>query len=172
MKVRWFVLFGIISTIFILLSTTSASANTTHTTTPTISPQLRRCENNYDDEELADMQTNGEDGYEPDDCPLLAHVLTGPMLLNFCQLDDQDWVKFKAKPDTVYQIRAEPPWNYPTEPHLDLFLDDVLTAQNNHYFNNNAEIWWWNTGNERWVYVRATELRGRHDCGNNARVLR
>lgn len=171
MKVRWFLLLGIIGVLSIMLTVTIASANSTHSSTQSTSHLLRRCENNYDDEELADMQSNGEDGYEPDDCPLLAHVLTGPMLLNFCQPGDEDWVKFKAKLDTVYQIRAEPPWNYPTEPHLDLYADDILTAQNDHYFNNNAEIWWWNTGGERWVYLRATEVGGRHDCGNSAYTL-
>ena len=47
----------------------------------------------------------------------------------------------------------------------------MVVAQNDHYFNNNAEVWWWNTGGDRWVYVRATELRGRHDCGNNSYTL-
>jgi hypothetical protein len=171
MNARWFLLIGIISVFFIMLTATIASANTTRVPTQLTDYLLRRCENNYDDEELAAMQSDGEDGYEPDDCPLLAHVLTGPMLLNFCQPGDEDWVKFKAKPDTVYQIRAEPPSNYPTEPHLELYADDILTTQNDHYFNNNAEIWWWNTGSERWVYVHATELGGRHDCGNNAYTL-
>ena len=171
MKARWIFLLSIIGVSFIALTSTIASANAIHPSTQSLMHLLRRCENNYDDEELADMQSNGEDGYEPDDCPLLAHVLTGPMLLNFCQPGDEDWVKFKAQPNTVYQIRAEPPWNYPTEPHLDLLVDDVLTAQNDHYFNNNAEVWWWNTGSERWVYVRATELGGRHDCGNNAYTI-
>lgn len=171
MRVRWFIMLGVITMSFFALTATLASANTIHTPAQSPSDLLRRCENNYDDEELAAMQENGEDGYEPDDCPLLAHVLTGPMLLNFCQGGDEDWVRFKAKSDTVYQIRAEPPWNYPTEPHLDLYADEVLTAQNDHYFNNNAEVWWWNTGSERWVYVRATELGGRHDCGNSAYTL-
>ncbi len=169
MKIRWLVLIGAISA---LLATVGiASAGMTGTNSQAVVHWLYRCENNYSDDEIAAMQSNGDDGYEPDDCPLLAHVLTGPMLLNFCQPGDEDWVKFKAKSDTIYQIRAEPPWNYPTEPHLDLFVDDVLTAQNDHYFNNNAEVWWWNTGSERWVYVRATELAGRHDCGNSAYTL-
>ena len=171
MKVRWFGLLGSVSVLLILLTTTSALANLPRPSTESIQHLLRRCENNYDDEELAAMQENGEDGYEPDDCPLLAHVLTGPMLLNFCQPGDEDWIKFKAKSDTVYQIRAEPPWNYPTEPHLDLYIDDAVIAQNDHYFANNAEVWWWNTGGEQWVYVRATELAGRHDCGNSAYTL-
>lgn len=134
---------------------------------------LHRCENNYSDDELADTIANGEDGYEPDDCPLLAHTLTGPMLLNFCQPGDEDWVKFKAKANNLYQIRAEPQWNYPTEPHLELFEGDggTLIAQNDQSFGNTAEIWWWNAGTEQIVYVRATELRGRHDCGNGASTL-
>ncbi|MBI3536052.1 MAG: hypothetical protein HY070_00585, partial [Chloroflexi bacterium] len=40
----------------------------------------RRCANDYSDDELADLIAQGEDGYEPDDCPLLANPLTGPML--------------------------------------------------------------------------------------------
>ncbi len=131
---------------------------------------LRRCEKNYNDDELAAMQADGEDGYEPDDCPLLAHVLTGPMYFNFCQAGDEDWIKFQARANMLYQIRAAPDGNYPTEPHLDLYDQDAATilAQNDHYFANNAEIWWWNSGGDRWVYLRATELRGRHDCGNSA----
>jgi hypothetical protein len=132
---------------------------------------LRRCENNYEDEELAEMQADGEDGYEPDDCPLLAHVLTGPMRFNFCQGGDEDWIKFKARPSLLYQIRADPLWNYPTEPHLELLDDGAVVAENDHYFNNNAEMWWSNGGGERWMYIRATELRGRHDCGNNEYTL-
>ena len=129
---------------------------------------LRRCENNYSDEEIAEMQGDGEDGYEPDDCPMLAHVITGPMLLNFCQGGDEDWIRFKARAGILYQIRAEPRWNYPTEPHLDLYDADMnLIAQNDHYFDRNAEIWFWNSGSDRWIYLRATELRGRHDCGND-----
>ena len=171
MKTRWFVLIGAASALLITLTATIVSANTTSAPIQSASHLLRRCENNYDDEEIADMQSNGEDGYEPDDCPLLAHVLTGPMLFNFCQPGDEDWVKFKAMPDTIYQISAEPPSNYPTEPHLELYADDMVVAQNDHYFNNNAEVWWWNTGGDRWVYVRATELGGRHDCGNNSYTL-
>ncbi len=134
---------------------------------------LYRCENNYSDDELAAIIANGDDGYEPDDCPLLAHTLTGPMLLNFCQPGDEDWIKFQARANVIYQIRAEPPSNYPTEPRLALFDTDgsTLLAQNDHSFNNDAEIWWWNSSAERTVYVRAIELGGRHDCGNSAYTL-
>ncbi len=132
---------------------------------------LRRCEQNYDEEEIAEMQANGEDGYEPDDCALLASTLTGPMLHNFCQLGDEDWVRFKVQPGLIYQIKAESPWNYPTEPHLELYDDGVVIAQNDHYFSNDAEIWWWNDGPARTLYVRATELRGRAECGNSEYTL-
>ncbi len=132
---------------------------------------LRRCEQNYDEEEIAEMQANGEDGYEPDDCPLLAASLTGPMLHNFCQLGDEDWVKFTVQPGVIYQIKAEAPLNYPTEPHLELFDNGAVIAQNDHYFGNDAEIWWWNDGPGRTVYVRATELRGRAECGNSEYTL-
>lgn len=171
MKTRWFVVIGAMAVLSILLTTTLASANTTTTTTQSIPRMLYRCDTNYSDEELAAIQENGDDGYEPDDCPLLAHVITGPMLLNFCQPGDEDWVKFKAEPNTIYQLRAEPPSNYPTEPHLELYIDNNLVAQNDHYFNSNAEIWWWNSDTERFIYARVTELRGRHDCGNSSYTL-
>jgi hypothetical protein len=137
----------------------------------TLAQHLRRCENNYDDDELAAMREDGEDAYEPDDCPLLAHVLTGPMLLNFCQPGDADWVKFKAEPNLLYQLRASPPWNYPTEPRLELYVDGVLVAANDHYFDRDAEIWWWNSFATRMVDVRIFEFAGRHDCGNSAYTL-
>lgn len=171
MKTRWFILIGAMMVLLVWLTATLASANTTTTTMHPFPRALYRCENNFSDEELADIQANGDDGYEPDDCPLLAHVLTGPMLLNFCQPGDEDWVKFKAQPNIIYQIRAETSWNYPTEPHMELYVDNVLTGQNDHYFNNNAEIWWWNSDTDRTVYVRMTELGGRHDCGNSAYTL-
>lgn len=132
---------------------------------------LRRCENNYSQDEIDALIANGEDTYEPDDCPLLAHTLTGPMLLNFCQPGDEDWVKFRAKANLIYEIGAFAPANYPTEPHLELYDGGMLIAQNDHYFGNNAEIWWWNTGTERMVYIRATELHGRHACGNSEYTL-
>ncbi len=159
----------LLSVIVLAAATVAASAPPWSTRVP--ATPLRRCEQNYDEEEIAEMQANGEDGYEPDDCPLLASTLTGPMLHNFCQLGDEDWVKFTMKPGVIYQIKAESPWNYPTEPHLELFDNGDLIAQNDHYFGNDAEIWWWNDGPARTVYVRATELRGRADCGNNEYTL-
>lgn len=174
MRLRWFFALGVAAILFAGFAASFAEANPLPagaSSPPT--KLLRRCENNYSDDELADMIANGEDGYEPDDCPLLAHTLTGPMLLNFCQPGDEDWTKFKARANLIYQIRAEPQWNYPTDPHLDLFDADATTllAQNDHYFANNAEIWWWNSGVDRTVYLLATEFVGRHDCGNSAYTL-
>lgn len=165
MKTRWLVLFALV----FAATTIAASAPPRSAHAP--ATPLRRCEQNYDDDEIAAMQALGEDGYEPDDCPLLANTLTGPMLHNFCQLGDEDWVKFVVKPGVIYQIKAESPVNYPTEPHLDLFDNGVIIAQNDHYFGNDAEIWWWNDGPQRTMYVRATELHGRADCGNSQYTL-
>jgi hypothetical protein len=174
MKLRWFFFLGVATILLAAITANRAEADTA-TRNPPWAPAklLRRCEKNYTDDEIADMVANGEDGYEPDDCPFLAHVLTGPMLLNFCQPGDEDWIIFMARANMIYQIRAEPQSNYPTEPHLDLFEGDgrSLIAQNDHYFGNNAEVWWWNTNAERFIYIRATELRGRHDCGNSAYTL-
>ena len=153
-----------------LVATTTAAANSaTPNTTITTAKLLRRCEFNYEEEEIQAMRDDGEDMYEPDDCPPMSHILTGPMTFNFCQGGDEDWIRFKARAGIIYQIRATPRWNYPTEPHLDLYDPDTnLVMQNDHYFDRNAELWFWNTGGDRWIYLRATELRGRHDCGNDA----
>jgi hypothetical protein len=170
MKLRWLALFALISILF-ELTAFGVSANSTDHTASTAPKLLRRCENNYDDEELQAIIDNGDDGYEPDDCPLLAHTLTGPMLLNFCLPGDEDWIKFKAQPNLLYQLRAAPQGNYPTEPKIELYVDGVLTAQNDHYFGNNAEVWWWNSAEPRIVYARIYEIAGRHDCGNSAYTL-
>ncbi len=173
MKMRLFILSGVAAIVLIAVLTVSAEAETSiknSRSAPAV--LLRRCEKNYSDDELADLIANGEDGYEPDDCPFLAHTLTGPMGLNFCQPGDEDWVMFKAQSNVIYQIRAEPQGNFPTEPHLDLMeIDGKVIARNDHYFGNNAEIWFWNSSAERFFYIRATELRGRHDCGNSAYTL-
>jgi len=174
MNLRWVFGLGVAAILLAVITVNRAEANPAMGNPPSAPAKLlRRCEKNYTDDEIADMLANGEDGYEPDDCPFLAHTLTGPMFLNSCQPGDEDWVMFMAQSNILYQIRAEPPSNYPTEPHLDLFEWDGSTriAQNDHYFGNDAEIWWWNTNAERFVYVRATELRGRHDCGNSAYTL-
>ncbi|HEX9076611.1 MAG TPA: hypothetical protein VF932_12575, partial [Anaerolineae bacterium] len=166
MKVRWIVGLVAAALLFAVLAATTVTANPASPfSSPASGPRLHRCANDYEDQEIADMQANGEDGYEPDDCPLLAHTLTGPMGLNFCQPGDEDWARFKARANMLYQIRAEPSWNYPTEPHLELYDDGSLIAQNDHYFANNAEVWWWNAGAERMIYIRVTEVRGRADCG-------
>jgi hypothetical protein len=160
--------------VFLAFNASVTEARTTSTPPrPSLAHLLRRCENNYDDDEIAAIIANGDDGYEPDDCPLLAHTLTGPMGLNFCQPGDEDWVLFHARANVVYQIRAATNSNYPTEPHLDLLERDggSLLAANDHSFGNNAEIWWWNGGGDRIVYIRATEVAGRHDCGNSAYTL-
>ena len=172
MKLRFFFLAIPVLALF-AFAANSAAADTASTPHAAADHSLRRCENNYDDDELAAIIANGDDGYEPDDCQLLAHTLTGPMGLNFCLPGDEDWVLFHAKAYAVYQIRAETNSNYPTEPHLDLLEADgsTLLAANDHSFGNDAEIWWWNSGGDRSVYVRATELSGRHDCGNSAYTL-
>ena len=174
MKLRIFFFLAI--PVLALLAFTANSAQARTATPPASAAPahlLRRCENNYDDDELAAIIANGDDGYEPDDCPLLAHTLTGPMGFNFCQPGDEDWVLFHARANDVYQIRAEPNFNYPTEPHLDLFAADssTLLASNDHSFQNDAEIWWWNSGGDQTFYVRITELAARHDCGNSAYTL-
>lgn len=174
MKARWIIYLFAAATLFAAsaIAATTAMASLSGPQSARVDrPSLHRCANDYEDQEIADMQANGEDGYEPDDCPLLAHTLTGPMGFNFCQPGDEDWAKFKARANMLYQIRAEPSWNYPTEPHLELFDDGTLIAQNDHYFGNDAEVWWWNAGAERMVYIRITELRGRADCGNSAYTL-
>lgn len=169
MQFRWFAFLALIGLGIAFAASVSAHPiETPNSNAPTL---LRRCEDNYDDEEIEAMRADGEDGYEPDDCPLLAHTLTGPMLLNFCQPGDEDWIKFKARPNLLYQIRAEPQWNYPTEPRMELYVDGELVAQNDHYFDRHAEIWWWNSSTARVVYVRLIELGGRHECGNNAYTL-
>jgi hypothetical protein len=174
MKLRLLFWLGIAALGVLAFSAGGAEARTTSTPPrPAVAHLLRRCENNYDDDELAAIIANGDDGYEPDDCQLLAHTLTGPMGLNFCQPGDEDWVLFRAKANVVYQIRAETNSNYPTEPHLDLLEADgsTLVAANDHSFGNDAEIWWWNSGGDRTVYLRATEVAGRYDCGNSAYTL-
>ncbi len=112
-----------------------------------------------------------EDAYEPDDTPALAHALTTPQLHNFSSPADQDWVFFSVKSNWVYHIRAAPPANYPTEPHLALYVNGNEVAANDHYFGNSAEIWWWNTLGDQTAYVRVTELQGRADCGNSQYTL-
>ncbi len=169
MKTRWFVLLLVVLGLLITLTATAVASPATHSSTAVSS--LRRCENNYSDEELADIYAAGEDGYEPDDCALLSHTLTGPELHNFCQPGDEDWDNFRAQAGWIYQIKAVPQWNHPTEPHLDLIDNGNIIAQNDHYFGNNAEIWWWNDGPDRRVNVRVTELRGRSDCGNSEYTL-
>ncbi|MBI3742499.1 MAG: hypothetical protein HY257_12195 [Chloroflexi bacterium] len=132
----------------------------------------RRCANDYSDDELADLIAQGEDGYEPDDCPLLANPLTGPMLHFFCQPDDEDWTRFRATPNLIYAIAATTRWNFPTQTRLELFeADGTLIAQNDHYAGKDALIWWWNTGAARMVYVRVTEINQRAECGNDQYTL-
>lgn len=164
-KTCWLILMTLMLSVM-FIGTVIASAQTAPAPT-----QLRRCENNYDQEEIDAMQADGEDGYEPDDCPMLAHTLTGPMRLNFCQLGDEDWVKFKAKPNMLYQIQAQPDWNFPTEPRLELLDDGQVIAQNDHYFLNFAEVWYWNGDSPRVLYLRIYELAGRAECGNSAYTL-
>ncbi len=179
MKVRWLLLFtqhlrfwaGVILFALLAALTTTVFASNTTQSASSRSTLLRRCENNYSDEELADIYANGDDGYEPDDCTLLSHTLTGPELHNFCQAGDEDWDSFKAKANQIYQIKAVPQWNYPTEPRLELIDDGSIIAQNDHYFGNDAEIWWWNNGPDRRVYLRVTEMGGRHECGNSEYTL-
>jgi hypothetical protein len=173
MKTRLVLLFSVAVLSILAIGVTAAAAKTK----PTAGAQapllmLYRCATDYSDDELATIQANNEDGYEPDDCPLLAHKLTGPERHTFCQPGDEDWDKIQAKQNLIYQITAAPQPNYPTEPHLDLYEEDgTLIKQNDHYFGNNAEIWWWNTGPDRTVYIRATEARGRADCGNTVYTL-
>ncbi len=61
-------------------------------------------------------------------------------------------------------VKAAPPSNYPTEPHIDLYLNSTLMAQNDHYFGNIAEVWFHNNGPDAIYYARITELRGRAGC--------
>lgn len=170
MRLRWLVLLIALFALFIALAATAAASTTTHSL-PARSSLLRRCENDYSDEELAAIWANGDDGYEPDDCLLLSNTLTGPELHNFCQPGDEDWVTFPAQANQIYQIKAAAQSNYPTEPHLDLIDNGVTIAQNDHYFGNDAEIWWWNDGPTRRVSVRVTELRDRFNCGNSEYTL-
>jgi hypothetical protein len=171
MQTRLFIWLSLAAALAIALTALGVAANVTTMTAQAAPKLLRRCENNYSQDEIDEMIANGEDGYEPDDCALLAPTLTGPMLHNFCQPGDEDWVKFTARANTIYQLRAAAPSNYPTEPHLDLIDDGTVVAQNDHYFGSDAEIWWWNAGAERTVYVRVTELRGRAECGNSEYTL-
>ncbi len=101
----------------------------------------------------------------------LAHTITGNELHNFCGTNDEDWVKFEAKAGWTYHIKADPPTNFPTEPHLELYVNGDLVTQNDHYFQNVAEIWWWNNGPDQTAYVRVTELRRRGDCGSSTYTL-
>ncbi len=170
MEHRRLVLLVALCALPVALTATAVASPTTHSSLARAS-LLRRCENNYSDEELAAIWANGDDGYEPDDCLLLSHTLTGPELHNFCQQGDEDWVSFPAQANQIYQIKAAPQWNYATEPRLELIDNGVTIAHNDHYFANNAEIWWWNDGPARRVSVRVTELRDRFDCGNNEYTL-
>src|SRR5574341_429657 len=130
-----------------------------------------RCATDYTEEEIAAIREE-DDGYEPDDCPLLAHTLTGPELHFFCQPDDEDWVYFVAKANLTYEMASRPRQNYPTQPRLELLEADLAPiAQNDHYFGNDAAIWWWNFGSDRTVYVRVTELNHRAECGNDEYTL-
>ncbi len=171
MKLRWVFLLSAATALLVAMTASGAAASSIKSKQHALAHLLRRCANDYTQDEIDAMQALGEDGYEPDDCPLLAHTLTGPELHDFCQPDDEDWDKFIVKPNLIYEIGASTPDNYPTEPHLELYDNDTLIAQNDHYFGNNAAIWWWNSGAERSIYVRVTELQGRHDCGNNQYTL-
>ncbi len=112
-----------------------------------------------------------EDAYEPDEYCDQGHTITNPELHNFHSPKDQDWVKFMAKAGWVYHIKAAPRPNFPTEPHLDLYVGGNLIASNDHYFGNTAEIWWWNQNGDRQACVRVTELKGRADAGNSEYTL-
>ena len=112
-----------------------------------------------------------EDSYEPDNSMALAHTITGAELHNFCGANDEDWVKFTAAAGQTYHIKADAPTNFPTEPHLELYVNGNLVAQNDHYFGNIAEIWWWSNGSDATAYVRATEVKGRGDCGSSSYTL-
>jgi hypothetical protein len=122
---------------------------------PTATPKPPRC----------------EDYYEPDDAPWLAHSITAPELHNFSAPGDEDWVKFMALANWVYHIKAASPSNFPTEPHLELYVNGNLVASNDHYFGNVAEIWWWNNLGDATAYVRVTEMQGRSECGNSQYTL-
>ncbi len=112
-----------------------------------------------------------EDGYEPDNTMALAHTITGPQLHNFCGAKDEDWVKFFVPSGWTLHVKADPPSNFPTEPHLELYSEAGVVAQNDHYFGNIAEIWYWNNGPDQTFYIRATELKGRGDCGSSTYTL-
>jgi len=161
--------------LFFALCVSIASANTHIPTSPhakRLTLDTRRCANDYSDEEISAIR-DVEDGYEPDDCMLLASPLTGPELHFFCALDDEDWANFTAESNRIYEISATPRWNYPTQPRLELIeADGARIAQNDHYFGNAAAIWFWNSGAARTVYVRVTEMNNRAECGNDEYTLR
>ncbi len=141
----------------------------THPRAPTL--DTRRCASDYSEEEIVAIRA-GEDGYEPDDCMLLANLLTGPQLHFFCAPADEDWAKFVARSGIIYQITAAPRANYATQPRLELMeADRAPIAQNDHFFENDAGIWWWNDGGERVVYVRVAEIANRAECGNDEYTL-
>ncbi len=112
-----------------------------------------------------------EDGYEPDNDFSQAHTITAAELHNFCGPKEEDWVKFQAAAGQTYHIKADPPSNFQTEPHLELYNNWKVVAQNDHYFGNIAEIWWFNNGADTTAYVRVTELKGRADCGSSTYTL-
>ncbi|MBI3913648.1 MAG: hypothetical protein HY327_05615 [Chloroflexi bacterium] len=155
------------------LSLGIASASTLKPTHPqTLTLDTRRCANDYSDEEIIAIR-DAEDGYEPDDCMMLASPLTGPELHFFCASDDEDWAKFTAQPNLIYEISATPRFNYPTAPRLELIeADGARIAQNDHYFGNDAAIWFWDAGAARTVYLRVTEMNYRAECGNDEYTLR
>ena len=101
----------------------------------------------------------------------MAHSITGKELHNFCGAKEEDWGRFTATAGQTYHIKADPPSNFPTEPHLELYVNGNRVAQNDHYFGNIAEIWWWNNGPDTVAHVRVTEVKGRADCGSSTYTL-
>lgn len=120
-----------------------------------------------------------EDAYEPDNSITEAKTITGPEERRFFKSSgkedkypwgpeniDQDWVKFEAKADWVYQIRAARIGHFSScDPYLRLYdSEGNLLAENDNYWGKDAEIWWWNQGPGQILYVQATEANDKADC--------
>jgi hypothetical protein len=110
------------------------------------------------------------DGHEPDNSMRQARAITGPEVRTFLSENeyiDEDWVRFEARADWVYQITAYsgPPWTV-ADPYLRLYdAGSTFIAENDNYlWSNGAEIWWWNNGPNQTMYVQASEATNNFGC--------
>lgn len=110
------------------------------------------------------------DGYEEDNSKTTANSLTGPEAHTFYSQKrgwDQDWSKFTAKANWIYQIRARS--NQPfgiTHPLMRVYDENgrLLAENDMDKWGHGAEVWWWNSGVQATVYIQMTEKDGQYGC--------